>query len=186
MRETTTLAHINRLVTERCNQVTREWIQDKVAESSVYKLKRKLGMRDAFNPKAKKKTGGKTTPKTKKDTSVFFQMASGHALIGTHLKRVKAEQHDWCGWCGKRERQSRGHLFGKCEKFEEEYHYLVEAANKIRVNTKKKQLRRSWRAHRFFEEEGYEDAVISYLKSTGIGYKVKLHDGEGGPIPERG
>ena len=84
--ETTTLAHINPLVTEQCNQVTREWIQDKVAGSSVYKLKRKLGMRDAFNPKAKRKTEGGITTTTKKDTLVFFQMASEHTLIGTHLK----------------------------------------------------------------------------------------------------
>ena len=53
------------------------------------------------------------------------------------------------------------------------------------MKIKKKELRKSWRAYQFFEEEGYEDAVISYLKKMGIGYKVKLHDGNGKPVPER-
>ena len=53
----------------------------------------------------------------KKDTGVFMQMALGHALIKTYLKRIGKSETEECRWCDSEERETRGHLFGRCKAF---------------------------------------------------------------------
>jgi hypothetical protein len=51
-----------------------------------------------------------------KDASVFFQFASGHANIGTHLKRIWRKDSDRCWYCNQA-RKTQRHLFGGCKKW---------------------------------------------------------------------
>ena len=193
-RKQASLTHINRKVTERCSKVTREWIDDKLQDNNAYQFRRKMGMREVFktkqgNKKREKRgteiVGEGTTQHSKKDTSIFFQITSGHALIGTHLKRFKQVDHAWCGWCEGKAIQSRGHLMGRCARFKKEYRDLVEAANRIWKKEHHKQPRKSWKAYHFLLEEGYEHLVISYLKKTGIGHTVNVCEKFSRPIPIR-
>ena len=77
---------------------------------------------------------------------------------------------------------------GRCARFKQEYRDLVEAANRIRKKEHHKQPRKSWKAHHFLLEEGYEHLVISYLRRTGIGYTVNVCEKVNRPVPgiERG
>jgi hypothetical protein len=95
---TTSLPHINRVVREICQTVTQKWINDSFDGHKAYQLRRSLGMRKAI-----------------KDASVFFQLASEHANIGTYLKRIGRKESDGC-WCCNQARQTRGHLSGSCKK----------------------------------------------------------------------
>jgi ribonuclease HI len=168
------LASINRNITERCNKTSREWITRKLEGNKAYRLQRNLGMRRAFKPEGHagpEESSQKKTTIAKKDSSVFFQLASGHALIGAHLKKFKMRDDDGCWWCNKRTKQTRGHLFGQCKRFAQEYRKLVTTVNDIRKE-RNLQPRKRWRAYQFFQEEGYERAVIEFLKETGIGYVI--------------
>jgi ribonuclease HI len=71
------LAHINRLATETQSRITKEQIQTKLSKSQSYRPKKKWGIRKALQKIPKRKA------------AVFLQLASGHALIGTHLMRIK-------------------------------------------------------------------------------------------------
>jgi hypothetical protein len=93
--EWTSLAHINRLATETQSRITKEWIQDKLKNSRSYLPKSKWGIRAAL----------KKVPK--RTAAVFLQLASGHALIGTHLVRIKKKESDACWWCDSGRKQTR-------------------------------------------------------------------------------
>jgi hypothetical protein len=41
---------------------------------------------------------------------IYYQLTTGHALIGPHLERIKKSDDDTCEWCH-RVIQSREHLF---------------------------------------------------------------------------
>ena len=129
-------------------------------------------MRKAFKPASNSGPDEEAQEKTaisKKDSSVFFQLASGHALIGAYLKRFKMRDDDNCWWCNQPTKQTRGHLFGRCKRFRQEYKSLIATVNGIRKERNLKPRKR-WRAYQFFQEEGYERPVIDFLKETGIGY----------------
>jgi hypothetical protein len=68
--------HINRVFREICQTVTQKWINDSLDGYKACQLRRSLCMRKAIKGSSKK------------DVSVFFQSASGHANIGTYLKRI--------------------------------------------------------------------------------------------------
>ena len=66
---------------------------------------------------------------------------------------------------------TRGHLFGGCEALRPQYKVLMRKCIKARKDVKKKGRMRLG-VRQLFEEEGYEEAIIGYLKKTGIGYAV--------------
>ena len=104
----------------------------------------------------------------KKDTGVFMQMASGHALIRSHLVRIGKEETEKCQWCSSDEKETRGHLFGRCRAFTQERRKLY---SRLRKDCKLKG-RLHWPVRRIFQEEKATAAVMAFLKNTSIGYKV--------------
>jgi hypothetical protein len=126
-----------------------------------------MGIRKAFKPQR----NGDKPPLGKKDTAVFTQMLCGHALIGAHLKRIGRRSTDDCWFCAKGSKMTRGHLFGGCATFRAQYSVLMRNCRKARKDVQKKGRMRLGVRH-LFEEEGYEEAVMGYLKETGIGYFV--------------
>lgn len=162
----TSLARVNRLVSERTSQVTREEIVKMLSDHKAYQLKRKLGMRAAFKPANDK------IPPSKKLIAIFLQMACGHALTGAYLQRFKVRNSGGCWWCKKPTKQTRSHLFGKCSAFKWEFKDLINKCNLIRKD-KKLKVRMRWKPYHFFQDEGLEEAVIEYLRNTGIGYRIE-------------
>jgi hypothetical protein len=96
------LAHVSHLATETQSHMTTAWIAQCLADSKSYKPKAKWGIRKALC----------TIPKRR--AAVFLQLASGHALIGMHLARIKKREADTYWWCDSGRKQMRGHLFGGC------------------------------------------------------------------------
>jgi hypothetical protein len=89
----TSLARVNRIVTEHSHSVARRDILKMLEGHKAYRLKRRLGMRIAFKPGP-----GKSPPK-KIHSGVFLQMACGHALIGAYLERFKLFSSCRGWWC---------------------------------------------------------------------------------------
>jgi hypothetical protein len=56
----------------------------------------------------------------------------------------------------------------------------VAEINRIRQDRKRDKWKEG-NVRQLFEEEGYELALIAYMKKTGIGYRVDLEDGEDPP-----
>jgi len=49
--------------------------------------------------------------------SRFYQLRTGHALIGPYLKKIGKSASDTCWWCDRGVKQSREHLFNSCKKW---------------------------------------------------------------------
>jgi hypothetical protein len=118
---TTTMANLSRRSSEEQSACTRKWIMKKVKSNRSYTLKRKLGIRPAFKS---------DPPPSKRLTSAYCQLASGHALTAIHLKRIGKRASDICWFC-KKERMTRGHLFGFCTRFQKEWKELTSNAEAI-------------------------------------------------------
>jgi ribonuclease HI len=177
--EIITLAHLSRDATESAGKVARAEVVKLLKPHKAMRLCRTLGMRKAFKP------GNDYLPPKKKDTAVFTQMACGHALTAQHLHRFKQRRSDRCWWCKSGAKQTRGHLFGGCRKFRREYRALLRDVNSI-CRQKHRDRWKEGNLRQLFEEEGYELALISYMKKTGIGFRVdpeKEEDPEDGEDP---
>jgi ribonuclease HI len=155
----TSLAHVNRQATEAQSRLTKEWIRKQLAASRSYKTKAKWGIREAL----------KTIPKRR--AAVFLQLASGHALIGTHLSRIKKKEVDTCWWCRSGRKQTRGHLFGGCKAWKRE---LLALRKKIEKITGKKRGRGDrLKVVTLFQDERLTDAILEFLAETEIGRRYE-------------
>jgi hypothetical protein len=160
------LAHINRLATETQSRLTKEWIQDKLKDSRSYLPKSKWGIRAAL----------KKVPK--RTAAVFLQLASGHALVGTHLVRIKKKESDACWWCDSGKKQTRGHLFGGCRAWKRECLALKKRVERITGKRRKRGQRRRERGARLkvvdlFKDERLTGAVLDFLKDTEVGRRYE-------------
>lgn len=168
---TYSLSHLHRLVTELPKATTRKWISEKLADHKAYKPRSSLVFRQAFKPPWDEHKGKHPVRKTA--TAAFFQMASGHALTGAHLLRFKIAAEEGCGWCNGRWKQTRSHLFGRCKGLRQEFQKLCKDLN-IVLKKKGRQKRYRWQPWMLFKEEGFETAVIDYMRRTGVGFEVRV------------
>jgi hypothetical protein len=130
-----------------------------LADSRSYKPKAKWGIRKAL----------KKTPKRR--AAVFLQLASGHALIGTHLSRIKKKEADTCWWCHSGRKQTRGHLFGGCKAWKRE---LLALRKKIEKLTGKRRGRgRRLKVVSLFQDERFTEAILDFLDETEIGKRYE-------------
>jgi hypothetical protein len=114
----------------------------------------------------------------KRNAAVFLQLASGHALIGTHLVRIKKNESDACWWCDSERKQSRGHLFGGCHAWKRECLALKKKVEKIKGRKRQRGQRRSERGARLklvdlFKDERLTGAVLEFLEETEIGRRYE-------------
>ena len=126
--------------------------------------------------------------------SLFFQLASGHAMIAPFLKKkfgwVDSDQCWWCS-CG---RQSREHLFKECRAWKKEIRELWKKVGEISEGSgegKEKDVERRYKKRRkkgfgFISQEyrvgpgncsvgrlmsdpRFTEAVLNFLNSTQVG-----------------
>ena len=168
---TYSISHLHRQCTEKAKRVASEWITGRLANHHLYRPRKSWVFRPALKPPWDEKNG--CGPVSKSAVSAFFQMACGHGLNGAYLKRFKIKDHEGCGWCDGRSKQTRSHLFGQCRGLRREYNRLCVEANKIRAKSQKNR-RYHWRPWMFFQEEGLERCVMDYMRRTGVGFKVCL------------
>jgi hypothetical protein len=164
--EIVTLANLQRHTTEKASRIARETVLNLLKDHKAIRLRRSLGLRRAF-----KIQDGKAPP-AKRHVAAFIQMACGHGLTGSYLHRFKMRGSPSCWWCNKTDKQTRGHLFGRCTRFKNEFADLIKKVNEIRKDKKKDKWKEGM-IRQLFEEEGYELAIIEYVRRTGIGYKVE-------------
>jgi hypothetical protein len=129
---------------------------------------------------SKSKWGFRTALKkiSKRKAAVFLQLASGHALMGTHLMRIKKKESDACWWCDSGRKQSRGHLFGGCRAWKRECLALKRRVERITGRKRKRGQRRSEREARLkvvdlFKDERLTGAVLEFLDDTEIGRRYE-------------
>ncbi|KAI5813529.1 hypothetical protein BZA77DRAFT_373516 [Pyronema omphalodes] len=160
------LAHLNRIATETRRDITKRWISQRAKDGRSFRPRKTWGLRDSLRSLPKRRS------------AVFLQLASGHALIGTHLVRVKKKESDVCWWCTSNVRQTRGHLFGECHRWRREYAVLKKEVDAIKG--------RSWRprarlkAVDLFSDDRYTKVLLEYLAATEIGRRYEWA-GVGGP-----
>jgi ribonuclease HI len=98
----TSLSHLRRCTTEAKWKRSNDWIQLKCRGKKYYRMDEK------HNP-------NKVISRTEKSTAqVYFQLKTGHALIGPYLKRIGRTDDDTCWWCLRGVVQTREHLFKHC------------------------------------------------------------------------
>jgi hypothetical protein len=149
------LAHVSRLATETQSHTTTAWIAQRLADSKSYKPKAKWGIRKAL----------RTIPKRR--AAVFLQLASGHALIGTHLARIKKREADTCWWCDSGRKQTRGHLFGGCRAWKREVLTLRKEVE--RITGRKRRLGNRLKVVTLFHDERLTETILDYLAATEVG-----------------
>jgi hypothetical protein len=157
--EWASLAHINRRATKTQSRLTQEWIQKQLSGSWSCKPKKKWGIRKPLQKILKR------------CAAVFLQLASGHALIGTHLMRIKKKEADTCWWCDSGRKQIRGHLFGGCRAWKRE---LLALKKKI------ERLKGKWRGRgvrlnvvSLFQDERLTEAILEFLERIEIGRRYE-------------
>ena len=99
------LSYQKSVTTETRSKATKEWIRDRVKSKHRYcpppngKMRKELG-------RVPKELAGR-----------YYQLLSGHAATAQHLVRVGQAQNECCWWCGSGEKQSRHHLFIRCQRW---------------------------------------------------------------------
>ena len=98
------LSHFIRKTTETHSEATSAWTRDHMGRKHRY---RPPGGEDPKGlAKVRKELAGR-----------FYQLLSGHAATAEHLMRIGQALNDKCWWCGSGERQTRFHLFGRCQRW---------------------------------------------------------------------
>jgi ribonuclease HI len=96
----TSLSHLRRCTTDAKWKRSGEWFSHTCRSKKYYRH----GLDDQYKP-------NRVVAKTEKLTAqIYYQIKTGHALIGPHLKRIKKSDDDTCWWCNRGILQSREHL----------------------------------------------------------------------------
>jgi hypothetical protein len=67
-----------------------------------------------------KRGGNSAVIKSRKSIAArFYQLKTGHALLGKYLRRIGKRRDMKCWWCG-HEYQTRDHLFKWCKRWKQE------------------------------------------------------------------
>jgi len=110
----------------------------------------------------------------------FYRLKSGHAPVGTYLKRFGHRDDDKCWWCGGAGRtvaQKREHLFRHCSRWRDQQRTLWKKVGKAT----------GWRAGRcrhvqvseLLSVEKCDKAVMDFLAATDVGKFPPEMDGGG-------
>jgi hypothetical protein len=82
-----TISHLNRYTKEMRTEERRQWLQKSMAPRLGYCLPTET------------KPVPTTIKTTKRIATRYYQLKTGHAVIGVHLKRIKTIPDDRCWWC---------------------------------------------------------------------------------------
>jgi hypothetical protein len=147
---------LKRKASERKSEEAEQWVRPRVARNRAYiaPKKRKFELRPEI----------RHIPKPL--ASRYYQLMSGHALIGPYMKeKLKKADSDECWWCDTGQRQTRENLFKECPKWKDEIRDLWRDVRKAvgwpRPRWKPISL--------FFRTEKATEAILALWKVTGVG-----------------
>jgi ribonuclease HI len=158
VRNTISLAHIARKISERRSAARNKWIADKGVSGSRYITRRKTGMRTVLKS-------------TKKHIAArYFQLLTGHAIIAPYLKnKLDKVQTERCWWCNAK-RQTRDHLFKECKRWKPQIRVLWKSVSKAtngRVNRLKS-------IAKLFSADEATEPILEFLRDTDVGTSIGL------------
>jgi hypothetical protein len=111
----TSLSRLRRCTTEAKWKRSNDWIQLKCRVKKYYRMDEK------HNP-------NKVISRTEKSTAqVYFQLKTGHALIGPYLKRIGRTDDNTCWRCLRGVVRTREHLFKHCTRWHQNQKVLWQA-----------------------------------------------------------
>jgi hypothetical protein len=155
------LAHINRVTTERKWEESKEWLVEQCRGHRAYKLVT-TQRRDRPPLSAPKRTAAR-----------YYQLKTGHALIGPYLKRIGKSEDDKCWWCKKGARQTREHLFKECRKWKREQADLWEGLGKEKDEDGNLDgLHKNASIPTLFAHPKAAGYIITFLKNTEVGRRT--------------
>ena len=101
---------------------------------------------------------------SKSVASRFYQLRTGHALVGSYLKKIGKRVSDTCWWCDRRVKQSLASIcFKSCKKWKSQQAILW-----VDVRKKTKKREGQVQISGLFVEEKCSPAVLDFLRSTGV------------------
>lgn len=153
----TSAANLNRICAEAKRAETLAWIRRKTGKRPGYKIPKKPNMA----PMLARKT----------IAARFYQLKTGHALIGPYLTRIRARDTDECWWCEKGVTQTREHLFKNCERWKGEQDALWRAAGEA-AKTEPRKMRRNTSIRDLFADHRCTPAILRFLETTDVGRTV--------------
>jgi len=156
-------AHIGRRLTEA------KWKQSKKEIKEMGKKSKHSYQYDLV-----KRGGNSAVMKSRKSIVVrFYQLKTGHALLGKYLMRIGKRRDMKCWWCG-HEYQTRDHLFKWCKRWKREQKRLwvdgqegEDGYEGIEKVLKKPKISLSMSL--VFAEEKCTRAVLDFLNLTDVG-----------------
>jgi hypothetical protein len=98
---------------------------------------------------------------------VFLQLALGHGLIGTHLKRIKKQESATCWWCDSGKVQTSGHLFGGCKAWKREGLAPKKWVEKVKGRRRGSGARLN--VVSLFQDVSLTTGILDFLAATEIG-----------------
>lgn len=101
----TLMAHLHRVTKEKKTSETKLWLKNTIKD------------RPNYPPPSTLKPGQAAMAARKRLALRYYQLKTGHALTGTHLKRIKAIEDDRCWLCDNGDRQTVSHLFKECRRW---------------------------------------------------------------------
>ena len=147
------LSHLTRKSTEARTKAAGDWIQDHVCRERRYRPTPRGKLRKGLG-KVRKELAGR-----------FYQLLSGHAAIGPHLKRVSQARCDKCWWYISGEFQTRHHHFIRCWCWMPEIRQLWQ-----RVESDCEWIpRRAPTVRLLFRDERATQAVLEFLEKARVG-----------------
>jgi hypothetical protein len=155
----TSAANRTRRISEAKTAAKPEWETDKCSKHHGYRLKGKAGSKRPIPMNSVKPLAAR-----------FYRLKSGHAPVGTYLKRFGHRDNDKCWWCGGGSRtaaQTREHLFRHCSRWKDQQKTLWKEVGKAT----------GWRAGRcrhvpvseLLSMEKCDKAVMDFLAATDVG-----------------
>ena len=103
----------------------------------------------------------------------MIQLKTEHALIGTHLKRIKKKDDDRCWWCPGSPRQTRVHLFKECRRWRGARDSLWEGMEAERDEDGNPDgLHRAASIPTLFAHPKAAKHVLQFLRNTEVGRRV--------------
>jgi len=154
-------ANRTRRISEARTAAKAKWEADKCSKHHGYRLKGKAGSKRPIPMNSVKSLAAR-----------FYRLKSGHAPVGTYLKRFGHRDDDKCWWCGGGGRaaaqtQTQEHLFRHCSRWKDQQKTLWKEVGKAT----------GWRAGRcrhvqeseLLSLEMCDKAVMDFLAATDVG-----------------
>jgi hypothetical protein len=148
----TSLPRLHRTTKEKKWSDTKSW------------LKEIINNRPNYIPPRQQKPDPAAMATLKRLASRYYQLKTGHAITGEHLKRINSTNDDRCWWCNNGERQTMKHLIKDCHKWRKETEKLKKEINIAIWNHKG--------TEHIFTDRKNTTAILKFLESTEIGNRT--------------